>query len=301
VPPTPAFAGRPRLGALLLTLGLLVVVTVVVSATFSPLLYRGLEELQRYPFQRVLRRVAMLVAIALLAGSLARMGVRSFAQLGLGLSRSRLESAIAAFAIGLAAIAVLFVVEIAFGFRIVGHQLAVGRVIAALGSALAIGLVEEGVFRGGLLFPFGRLRGARLWIACAAIAAVYSTAHFARGGGSRAAIDWASGWQVWAQVPPGVARGFESWTGLFATGVLFYALAYRQGHAWGAVGLHAGAVLGLQTLGDWSGPIAGKGSLFFADGILPGFGTALLAPVAAAWLLRPLPAEAGPPGAAPPP
>lgn len=287
-PPVSAFGSRERLGALLALLFLWVAATVVVSAFVAPAAHNLVDWLApgRFPFQRVLRRVALLVAVALLIALRRRIGVRSWGDLGLGGFAARRGELGRAAAVGGAVIAALLAVELAAGTRIYGWDLGWGELAEALAGAAVIGVLEEGLCRGALLFPFGRLTGARFWIANAATSAIYATAHFARGGGRPREIDWASGWRVWAEIGPAVAQHVEAWTGLFATGALFYALAWRRGHAWGAVGLHAGAVLALQVGGELTEATHGNRSLFLVDGLLPGYGIAAVAGLAALWLWR---------------
>jgi len=288
VPAPTAFAPRQRLGGLLVVLLLWVGGTVVVSALLAPAAYALVESLApgRFPFQRVLRRLALLVAVALLVVTSRRLGVRGVRDLGLDAFAVRRGAFGRAVAAGATAIAALLLAELLLGTRVALWQLTPGEAVAALAGAAVIGLLEEGLCRGALLFPFGRLTGARFWIANVATSAIYATAHFARGGGRPREIDWASGWRVWGEIGPAVGQHFEAWLGLFATGALFYALAWRQGHAWGAVGLHAGAVLALQVGGELSDPARGGRSLFLVDGLLPGYALAALAGMTAFWLWR---------------
>jgi len=282
----PAFAPKPRLGALLAVVAGWVAVTVVVSALVAPPLFWLVEEVSpgSHSFQRVLRRVAMLVAIAALAVFRRRLGVSSLAEIGLAWSRERGRACGAALVAGVVSIGLAAGVELRLGTRVRGGALTAGEAAETVVGAGLVGVVEEGLLRGAFLFPFGRLAGAGFWSANAAVSALYATAHFARGGGRDAEVGWGSGWAVWAALPRAAAEHGEAWLGLFATGALFYVLAWRQGHAWGAAGLHAGAVLALQVVGETSDPVAGGRSLLLVDGLLPGYGVALLAALAAAVL-----------------
>jgi hypothetical protein len=286
--PPAAFGARPRLGALLALLLVWVGATVVASSLLAPAVSALVEWAApgRFPFQRVLRRVAMLVAVLLLVALRRRIGFGGLAGLGLARSPGRWRAAGAAAGAGAAAIAALFAGERALGTRIDAFDLAPGEVAAALAGAAAIGLVEEALCRGALLFPFGRLTGWRFWVANAATSALYATAHFARGGGRPRTVDWTTGWEIWAEIGPAVGQHLESWTGLAATGALFYALAWRQGHVWGAAGLHAAAVLALQIGGELTDPATGGRSLVLVDGLLPGYPLAALAFAAAVAIWR---------------
>jgi hypothetical protein len=98
-------------------------------------------------------------------------------------------------------------------------------------------------------------------------------------------VDAWSGFRVWRQLPFAVGEHFEAAIGLFLTGALLYLLAARQGHVWGAVGVHAGAVAMLQLLGTATEPVVGRGALFFVDGILPGWGLSIALAAAIGWLV----------------
>jgi len=276
------FGPRQRLGSLLALLAVLVVGTVVVSAVAAPPAFWLVDALApgRFPFRRVLRRVALLVAALLLVALRRPAGIVGWRDLGFVPWREGRRSFLVAAAAGVAVISALFAVELELGTRIPAGTLTVVEAISALLGAVVIGLTEEALTRGALLFPFGRLAGWRFWIANLAVSAVYSTAHFGRGGAEITEVGWTSGWQVWARVPPSLVDHFEAWVGLFATGALFYALARRQGQIWGAAGLHAGAVLALQILGEWSDPAFDNRSLLLVDGRLPGYGLAAVAFVA---------------------
>jgi len=285
-PPVPAFAERERLGELLALLVVWIGATVVLSALAAPAVFALVDALGpgRFPFQRVLRRVAMLVAVALLFVLRRRIGLGGPADFGLARSSATWRTCGTAALAGAATIAALFASEHALGTRLATFDLGIGESLEALVGAAVIGLVEEALCRGALLYPFGRLAGWRFWMASAATSAVYATAHLARGGGRPRAVDWTTGWEVWGQIGPAVGQHFEAWTGLAATGALFYSLAWRQGHLWGAVGLHAGAVFALQIGGELGHPPAGGRSLFFVDGLQPGYPLAALALAAAVWI-----------------
>jgi len=288
----PAFAGRPRPLALVATVLAWLVVTVALSSLLAPFAFDLVEAVApgSYPFPRVFRRVAMLVAIAALWALRRPLGLGSLARIGMALSRGRLRAFGAAALVGALAIGAAGGLELALGTRVPAGTLTAGEAAETIVGATAIGVVEEGLLRGAFLFPFGRLAGAGFWGANATVSALYSTVHFARGARDPGAIDAGAGWRLWAAVPAAARRSGEAWIGLFATGALFYVLAWRQGHAWGAAGLHAGAVLALQFVGQTSDPGANGRSLLLVDGLLPGYGVAVLAAVASVWLARQGPA-----------
>lgn len=279
-----AWAPEPRVGALVAGLALWLAVTVVVSSLLAPFAFRAIEAISpgAFPFDRVFRRVAMLVALVHLVVWLRRSGVRRWADAGFTVAGRRSGSFPRWALAGLLLAATLFLVDLVTGHRLTAFAVTPAGVAKALLGGALIGLIEEGVCRGALVFPFGRLRGAALAVAGAAISAVYSTGHFARGRTRLAEIDWTSGFELWGRVGSAIAASPEAWVGLFALGLLFDRLARRQGHVWGAAGLHAGAVAGIQLGSDLTDPTP-VGSLFFTNGLHPAW--ALTALLALGWLL----------------
>ena len=273
-----AFAARARPGALVGGLALWLAVTIVASSLAAPFVHRALELAApgAFPFDRVFRRVAMLVALVHLVVWLRRNGARSWPEAGFTRAGWASGAAWRAAAVGFAAVAALIAVELAAGTRTGDWELGAASVARALLGGVAIGLLEEGVCRGALVFPFGRLRGAALAAAAASVSAIYATGHFARGRTRLAEVDWTSGFELWGRVGEAIAAAPAAWVGLFVLGLLFDRLARRQGHVWGAAGLHAGAVAALQLGSDATDPTA-AGSLFFTNGLHPAWPlTALL-------------------------
>lgn len=281
---TGPWAPEPRVGALLVGLGLWLAVTVLVSSLLAPFVFRAIEALSpgAFPFDRVFRRVAMLVALVYLVVWLRRVGVRRWSDAGFTPEGRRSGAFWRWAAIGVVLAAVLFLVDLVSGHRVVSIALTATGVLKLLIGATLIGLVEEGVCRGALVFPFGRLRGAAQAVAAVAIAAVYSSGHFARGRSRLAEIDWSSGFELWRRAGEAIASSPEAWVGLFALSLMFDRLARRQGHVWGAAGLHAGAVAGIQLGSDLTDP-APAGSFFFTNGLHPAW--TLTALLAVGWLL----------------
>lgn len=285
-----AFAPVARPGALVAGLVLWLAVTVVASSLAAPIAYWAVEALApgSFPFERVFRRVAMLVALVHLIVWLRRSGVRGWASAGFTRAgRSGAAIPVGA-AVGLGAAASIFALDVAFGARGFDFGLGVGAALKALAGGAAIGLLEEGVFRGALVFPFGRVSGWSRAAVATALCALYSTGHFARTRGAFEQIDLTSGFELWRRAGESALGSPEPWVGLFALGLLFDVLARRQGHVWGAVALHAGAVAGLQLCGDLTTG-APQGTVFFTNGLHPAWPLAAilaLAALAVEWSAR---------------
>jgi hypothetical protein len=262
-------------------------VAVVSSASLSPPIYLALRNggLAGFAFRRLLRRIAELAAAATLGIAWRRLGVRRLVDLGLRDGpRVRGDAWRSALVAG-GSTALLMSVEFALGHRVASGAPGVAVLLRSALTALAVGLVAQSVCSGGLLFPFGPPRGGRLLAAAVTVAAFFATAHCLRGGRDPAVVDWAAGWRMWADVPRGIWLYRESWTGLFALGLLLYLWAARQGHAWGAIGAHVAAVAVLQTVGAVSDVAPGARQWFFLEGLLPGYGAAAVLLPAIAWLM----------------
>jgi uncharacterized protein len=288
---------RAGLELLLLALAAWIGGTVLASTLLAPPVFWLVDALapDAFRFDRVLRRVALLVAVLLLVAGSRRLGVRGLADIGLGWSAEGRRALVAGLGIGCGAVALLVAIDLGYGPRTLGGGgLTLSSVVAILAGAALIGLLEEGICRGALLFPFRPLAGARFWIANATVSALYATVHFGRGGPRPREVGWGAGLEVWAGLPRSAWERGEAWVGLFLTGALFYLLARRQGHAWGVVGLHAGAVVALQLAGDLTTAPDGR-SLFLVHGLLPGGGLSLLL-VAALLLVALLPTRRAPAG-----
>lgn len=268
-----------RLGALFLGLALWLGAAVIGSALLGPPLFGLIDSLApgQFPFVRVLRRLAQVIALVGLVFWMRRRGVRRLVDVGLDWSADRRRDLLRGLLGGVSVLAIVFACELAVGNRRPSlTKLSPVQATKMLAGASVIGVIEEGVCRGALLFPFAPLAGAPLVVANVGVSSLFSIAHFARGGGRFTEVDAWSGFRVWRQLPAAVLDHVEAAIGLFLTGALLYLLAARQGHAWTAVGVHAGAVATLQLLGTATEPVAGRDAHFFVDGLLPGWGLSLL-------------------------
>ena len=269
-----------------LRLGLVVAAAVIFSSLAAPPLYEALDraDLGEFPFRRLLRRLAELAAAIGLVVAFRRPGAGAFSHIGLRTAPAAWPDAARA-ALGSAA---LTAAVLAFEFGL-GHRQAAGTATAELVlgsaiSALLVGLVAQLCCSGLLLFGDGPRRGPARVAAGSSVGAFFATAHFLRGGRDPATVDWLAGWRLWAEVPQGLLQYREAWVGLFTLGLTLYLLAARQGHPWGAVGAHAGAVAVLQIVGELSDVPAGAEQTFLVDGLLPGYGSAALLLPGILWL-----------------
>jgi membrane protease YdiL (CAAX protease family) len=287
--PPPAFAAEPHPVHFLLAFLAWIAGVVVATSLLTPPLFALFEGWRPgfVSFPRLLRRLAIPAALLLLWWILRRLEIRRWRQIGATGDGWRSGDALRAAAAGFAATLLLFGVELVAGSRVVEWEGTWWRPSLIVVAAIAIALREELVFRGAFLFPFGRLRGTGAILQALLVPGVYAAAHFARSQPKGIAVTWVAGFELWGALVRGAWGHPEAFTGLFALGLFLHLLARRQGHVWGAVGFHAGAVTAIQLGGDLTEGLNPRHTLFFADGLLPGWGAALVLGAACLLLLRP--------------
>ncbi|MEQ1859088.1 MAG: CPBP family intramembrane glutamic endopeptidase [Chthoniobacteraceae bacterium] len=112
-------------------------------------------------------------------------------------------------------------------------------------SAITVGLIEEGLFRGGMLGLF--LRSMRPGVAIVATSAIFSVVHFLKPDETFqvAEVGWTSGFALIPHLfhqfgnPLLLLGGF---TTIFVLGLMLADVTVRTRSLWMAIGLHAGVV-----------------------------------------------------------
>ncbi len=223
-----------------------------IGAQWSAARWPALAAVAAHPFRRYVDRCLLAGVVIgfwwgrrwLDGGTPARWGWRETARpggrLGFGL------------VLGLAGTGLLGLALVAGGGRVFqapGNAGAWGRLgLAAGGSALAVAVLEETVFRG---FLFGSVRRAHDWPAAAVFSSlIYAAAHFVTRAAESGPVDWLAGGRLLVRSFGGLLGGTEGWWPeflLLAGAGLVLALAReRSGGLWLPAGLHAGWVLGLK-------------------------------------------------------
>ena len=193
------------------------------------------------PFRRVFDRVLLIVALAGLWPMLRAAGIRSLPALGYARTPTWWRPALGGFAAGVGALglcAVLLGQSTGWKTNIVGN----------LASALAVGIIEETFFRGGI---FGALRrGWPVWCAVAMSSVIYAVLHFCKPT-EPASISWLTGFTHLGLILQNFGMQVN-WIGLVTlilAGVIL-ALAFAWTNAlYFSIGLHAGWVFMLKTVG----------------------------------------------------
>ena len=199
-------------------------------------------------FSKIANRAILLAAIVLLWPLFRSLRLRGTAELGLRPNPARWRDFALGWGVSVAVMTVLALVLLKTGVYKMKAEPPWRDLLSIAGSGLAVGVLEEWIFRGAILGSFRRSMGD--WTALAAVSAIFSILHFVTPPGAEipaAEVNWLSGFALIPQRfagftdPLRVAGGF---TTLFAFGwVCGWAVIRTRGLAL-AIGFHAGMVLG---------------------------------------------------------
>lgn len=211
------------------------------------------------PIHRVVHRVAMLCALIGLIWVFRRWRVADRHSAGFGLPRSEFWKQIG---IGIA-VGGLIILPPLIALQVLGVRIDDERVqmtlwqgafaiTKGLATGLVVALIEEAFFRGALFTAVERESGPTLAVLLPSL--LYAAVHFL-GGRLRVPadqIDWASGFAVLERMfiaynDPAVI--VDSFTALFAVGVLLALVRLRTGNIAACIGMHAAWVCALYWYG----------------------------------------------------
>jgi len=243
-------------------IGIYAVVVVILSALAAPWAFVLIHpHLPTVPFRRVFDRALLVIALAGLWPMLRGAGLRSWREVGFPCNRTWWRDVLIGYVIGVGSFLVAGMLLIVLGERTFDAELSVGdlllRVLKFAATGVAVAIVEETFFRGGVQ---GALQRAIGTISALLItSAIYSAVHFLKPKGAEitaAAVTWSSGFQhLWRVVTlsihgPSVAAGFV--TLLLAGLALGWAFAKTRA-LYLSMGLHAGWVCTLKTYAALTG------------------------------------------------
>ena len=203
------------------------------------------------PFHRVLDRSFMILALAGIWPLLRSLGATSWRDLGLVPPYGQSGKLFGGLLLGLVSLAAAAGIAIigggrAFARTATAHEI-VGIVLGALATAIAVGTLEEILFRGGI---FGGLRRVLHWpFALGISSAVYALVHFLQGAQLTGAVAWDSGLFLLPQLLAGFADVRALLPGFFSlalAGVLLGLAYQRTGNLYFSIGLHTGWVFMLR-------------------------------------------------------
>ena len=249
--------------AFVIFLGLIVVAVAAIGVLTYPA-WLLLHPHFNFPFHRIGERIAMLIGLVGFIILAPRMRLGDRVSLGYGLPRQRfLREWLVGLAVGAVTMLVIVAAMSALGLRD-WHKLATldGAKIAkligqALGSGVAVALIEETALRGIIFTGIQRESGTRAAILLTAL--IYSATHFfAKHHIDAAQVTSSSGWDLLAGTlhsfadPIGIADAFLTY---FAVGVILAAIRSRTGHIASCMGLHAGWVWVMLSVTGVSEPV----------------------------------------------
>lgn len=226
----------------------------IAGALLAPWLFWGgrwiaeqgvLPFLSEVEFQKFFNRAALVAAVGLLWPLAKTLQIGSWRDLGLEKDRRWRQRFFAGFAIAAVVVAVMAAGYVAFGIYEWKKVLPWDKLARIAVSAIAVGLLEEALFRGALLGVFRRsMRDfpALLWITV-----LFAALHFLKPDESIVVeqVKWWSGFALLPHLFHQFAEPMTLLAGFTTIFILGWVLGYatiRTRSLWMAIGLHAGVV-----------------------------------------------------------
>ncbi len=210
--------------------------------------------LKGFPFHRYFSRSVQISALLMLWPAFRWIGIRCAGELGLEPNPFRWRDLLAGLGIALVPVLLLAGGYLACDVYRFKKEFALGGVVRILGTAGAVAVLEEFLFRGVLLGLC--LRSMKPVVAVLLSSAVFAVVHFMRVAkeASEEVVTWGSGFgqlpQVFSSAPPWPLLGWGMLS-LLVAGILLALAALRTRSLFLPVGIHAGWILGQQGL-QWA-------------------------------------------------
>ena len=275
---------------------------VVAGALLAPPLYHGtqslidagyLGEIAHYRFPKYLNRSVLIVALLGLYPFLRSLGLTSWRDLGVDPNPRRWRDLGFGLAVGALGLAIGAAAMLADGAVEWKHYTRFVWLPKALGAAVAVGIIEELLFRVAL---FGALRRHLSWPAALSFLSVFFAAvHFIRPHpsvkGFDAEVGWLTGFDVlsysfWQFGQPHLLVG--GLLTLTLVGALLGYTVVKTRSVYMAIGLHAGWVFVLKLFGLATKRV-GEPGLWFGRDLITGLGPVMVLVATSAlvfWWLR---------------
>jgi uncharacterized protein len=212
------------------------------AAFFDPWL-RFLRELE---FQKVFHRSVLIAAILLLLPAARSLNIRNVRELGLTRNPHGWQQLAFGFCAAFGFLVVLGIFLLSLEVFRLKPAPPWTRLLGVAGTAIAVSLIEEFLFRGALLGIFKRAMNANA--ALVIVSAIFSIVHFLKPGEIELSdVHWFSGFLLipaafWQFADPMlVLAGF---TTLFCVGLVLGYVTLRTNSLFMAIGLHAGWIFG---------------------------------------------------------
>lgn len=229
-------------------------------------------------FHRYFSRCLLLLALIGLAVQCKMVGIKSWAEVGWTKLSSNFNHLGWGVLLGMASIMIIITLGILFGTRefTPSHSLSSwsNHLASALGTAIAVAILEETLFRG----MFFNLLRRDLSLAAAAVGSsvIYSAVHFFNQRPAIEEVTWATGFTAFPEFLPD-ASALPIWlphfVNLIFAGMILAGVFARTGNLYFAIGIHAGWILLIKT-GDFTttstlaapSPLWGDGNLMHGMG-----------------------------------
>lgn len=265
---------------------LYVAAVLLLAAALTPLGFWGCNVFFHWdiPVRRIFNRCLVVAALPLLWPLMKFWGFQGWRKLGWSKQgwRALAKDFGGGMALGSGVMGLLVCLALGLGERTLlsWASLSLGWKLAGfLAGAVAVGLVEETIFRGAFFLALlGTLKN-RIWPWAVANSIFFASVHYLKAGNPSGETDLAVGFRILSEMawtawiaPDALPR----WLTLFFFGLVLCALAYRRGTLGMAAGFHAGAVF-MMKLGQHVTAEAnpGRGKWFDAD-LITGWAPLLL-------------------------
>jgi len=268
---------------------------ILVSAVLSPPVYSVVDSLapDRWPFKRVFNRVLMVAAVLCLIPWLKCLQAFSLDALGLRMRKGWWKGVAYGWIIGIVHVAVLGGVHLIFGAREWNWELTGSRFFGYMASGMAVGLIEEFIFRGGLCLSLRQLSRQYLVIVVVVGSVFFALVHFPHAEHLPGTITGMSGWEMWSDLGRqflNPADVIQRWFGLLLAGICLCVAALRTGSLWLPIGIHAGWVCGIKSNNRISDATAEAAGVLWGGHPLDGMVAWIFLGILLCWLMKgPLP------------
>jgi membrane protease YdiL (CAAX protease family) len=261
-------------------LGIYLIVMFLGGALLAPWLYRlaqtvapSFPHLAQTPFHRFMDRAFLILALAGLWPLLRAFGATSGREIGLVPPNGQWGKFSGGLLLGFVTMAVVAGTAIGCGDRTLAQNLTAHKIVGtffnAMAAAAVVAVLEEILFRGGIL---GGLRRIFYWpLALAASSLIYALVHFLQRAELTGAVAWNSGLVLLPQMLRGLVDFYALVPGFFTLTLagLLLGLAYlRTGNLYFSIGLHAGWVFWLKTYGAFTADTRHAAGWFCGSGKL---------------------------------
>lgn len=284
-----------RFRTFLIGIPVFLLTVILISAILTPPVYAFVDSLapDRWPFKRIFNRVLMVSAVLCLIPWLRMLGAFSLKALGLRCEKGWWKLLAYGWVIGVVHVALLGLLHVIVGARDWNWELTAGRFFGYILSGIAVGLIEEFIFRGGLCLSLRGLPKKYLATVVLVGSVFFALVHFPHAEHLPGDVNGMSGWEMWADLGRQFlepADVIQRWFGLWLAGICLCVAVLRAGSLWLPIGIHAGWVCGIKSNNRISDATAEASSVLWGGHPLDGVAAWIFLIVLLVWLWKgPLP------------